>query len=107
MNRIDRINDRVTYKPGWKIELRQPLSTPWEVHLTVAGTVPDVTTGLPTTVYGTHRLPRDVFDNLPDDLVYDWIRGWIVEAEMHELDEFFKVDGRHFRDPHPELKAAA
>lgn len=103
MNRLDRIMDRVSYKPGWVIDLCVPLDV---VELRVACTQPDVLTGLPTTVHTVQQLPLDRFNMMSDDQVYSWIGTALMRLEEHEFDEWFKVDGRHVFDPHPELKAA-
>lgn len=33
----------------------------------------------------------------------DWIGAQIKRAEIHELEEFFRVNGTHVNDPHPEI----
>lgn len=37
----------------------------------------------------------------------EWFkRAVILKWEMHEVDEWFRVDGKHVTDPHPELSRA-
>lgn len=46
--------------------------------------------------------------NLPKDerLFFDWLRRQITDLEMHELDEWFKVDGQLIHDPHADNQIA-
>jgi hypothetical protein len=37
-----------------------------------------------------------------DDWVYQQIHDWLVHIARHEVDEFFRVNGNRFCNPHPE-----
>jgi hypothetical protein len=100
---------RITYKPGWKIRCQPgPGNLPPEVaHLIefrIVGTVSEVQTQIVRT--GTLTFEevnwRDDYDAI-DEFIYRYVFDLIQLAEMHELYEFFKIDGINYRDPHPEL----
>lgn len=95
---------RVTYKPGWKLVLSPMDDYQRWIEIT---TVAEMTSldGRGTTVlqrpmrYDAGCL-RGSEEWLLRLLVVESIR-WM---EMHEMDEWLKLDGLHMRDPHPEKK---
>lgn len=85
---------RFTYRPGWKFSVDSGLL---RVYMTVTDANPphgemDLTFSQP--------IPPHIYEG------FDWIR-WLYDqlrtVEMHELQEFFRIDGRVVFDPHPEL----
>lgn len=57
--------------------------------------------GLATSVLFTERSLIEMLSR--GDLV-NYLRGnLIMRAELHEMDEWLKLDGEHVKDPHPEL----
>jgi hypothetical protein len=87
---------KITYKPGYKISARQADSA---VELRIEATLPD-------SCLGTSRR----FE-LSQWLWPDWIGGegealhiiaaHVREFELHEMDEWLKLDGAKVHDPHP------
>jgi len=88
---------RVTYKPGWTFEVGQhPIEGP---TLSIAFAVPN------SYRQGEQQVQR-VNSPIPPlysrEHVYAWLMWRISIVEMHELAEFFKVDGQMVYDPHSE-----
>lgn len=78
----------VTYKPGWKFSAT-------EEHLVIEHDVADSRGGQP--MHLTFRFPWDEgWKHYTVDYVWDCIR----RAEMHEMAEWFRVDGVMTHDPH-------
>lgn len=100
----------ITYKPGWRFSLIVPDLPKDPVLLEIVAKVPNA--------YDPKKLIEIVnkryilYDLYPFD-TYDWhdefadfIYRVVVDLEVHEVKEFFKVAGKHHRDPHPELRKA-
>lgn len=110
--RIQDILDRMTYKPGWKITISRPedcgVQNYWE-PITLHARYPtiDITTGKPITLSLVRSIPLESAETVPEDALIDLIGYIIKNFEMHEFDEWFKIDGVCVRDPHPELKVRA
>lgn len=101
LREIQCIVGRITYKPGWKIVVD---GEPWErfspimFHLTWSAF--DATGQHPgmIPVQLTQMAYRDEFYNERD--VVRFVFECIRQAEQHETDEFFKLDGRCVHAPH-------
>ena len=96
---------RLTYKPGVTLEVRAVYDGTPAVVFRISQMVPDV----------TGREPEDIQVMLQEDLppvccqreAMEFIRHIIEVVEKHEIDEWFRLDGKHFTEPHPENKRAA
>jgi hypothetical protein len=110
-NKINSILERLTYKPNVRIKCLHS-STRDSIEILLSGSVPDadqpaatVPWDQPTiTVVSIYTLaPQFILSQSEDALIHllwHHVRKW----EDHEAMEFFKIDGKHFKDPHPELK---
>jgi hypothetical protein len=81
---------RVTYKPGWVLDTRHV----GEGQLCLQWTflAPCAVTGEPSTqLTGMQLVEPAFFDN--EKAVERFVRHQLRNIELHELDEFFKVDG--------------
>lgn len=120
MNQLDRIRgilSRITYKPGWKIEaMRHEYHEPsahqfgdWNrVYLRVSVSVKDSDTGHAVMLNRFTSLMDIDLEHIDDEQVIRYfIHRAIWQMEEHEYHEWFKVDGVHVFDPHPELKEKA
>lgn len=91
-------NSREQIRP-WELKLQQDY---WEFPFSMARTLlmePDrhLSPERPVIrVAGTKIVP-DLED---EDALWQWLRLTLRELEMHELDEWFKVDGELLWDPH-------
>lgn len=104
--RMRGILGRVTYKPGWKIEVTQPVNVMGDLCLIVTMNVPDLTKrdGSMTTFLYHEHVWLDRLESMSDCEVVDKVIGNALrKCEMHELDEWYKVDSINVREPHPEL----
>lgn len=51
------------------------------------------------------NVPSHILDEPPYPLFWRWLRTIIHDLEMHESDEWFRVDGELMFDPHPKVEA--
>lgn len=101
---------RITYKPGWVLTVTAPeprIHKPWHVVVNLDYTVPSIhnpymmqplTTGFSIAEHSlVEMLARGDFMNF---IKVNLFR----RAELHELDEWLKLDGVCVTEPHPELQ---
>lgn len=112
-----RLLARVTYKPGWALTATAPdeviLSKPWRPWEVTVGldyrvmSLEDpfcsvlLTTAMVLTESHLAQMLRD------EQLVYWVVQNLIRRAELHEMDEWLKLDGKCVTNPHPELRVKA
>lgn len=88
---------KLRYKPGWEFSLR---NEEWGPVLDIHATVPHSVTLEPTTFLFTRIIPlmtsRTAFKN--------WVKTLLLEAEIHEMREFFRFDGELVDDPHAPVR---
>ena len=65
--------------------------------------VPDVRTGEPISI----DLVQKVFPNYGDEVILQQVHMMVRKLEEHETNEWFKVDGKCYKEPHPEVKKEA
>lgn len=107
LERVRSLLKKVTYKPGWEITADwdgYPYGRidPFTILLKVACPQPDTVTGEMTTIH--HQMAASVFtiEHMKDgDILSYLVARSIHQMEMHEMDEWFKFDGIHVKDPHP------
>lgn len=93
-----------TYKPGWRFTLLET-SGGWEaeylrVRCVSAETVCSVT-GAPFNVNGWATWPVRQFEYAnPLDMFKLLMRDFLREVEFHEVDEWARLNGERFREPH-------
>lgn len=109
--RIQAILDRMTYKPGWKITISRPTDSIhnfWEpITLYARYPTTDVLTGETIMLSFVRSIDVDSAEKYPEDKLINLIAYFIKSFEMHEFDEWFKIDGVCVHEPHPELKERA
>jgi hypothetical protein len=99
----------MTYKPGWKITISRPIDRGihnyWE-PITLHAKYPtiDVNTGETIMLQLLRSIDVDSAERYPEEQLVDLIGFFIKSFEMHEFDEWFKIDGVCVRDPHPEQR---
>lgn len=88
---------RVTYKPGWTFEVS---------HHPIEGPTLSIGFAVPNSYRQGEQQVQCVNSPIPPlfgaDHLYAWLMWRISVVEMHELAEFFKVDGKPVYDPHSE-----
>jgi hypothetical protein len=87
--------ERVTFMPGWTITAYQGR---WEgQHLQITTQVPDAYDPASTVTLDVHTfLPP-----IPDaEYLHDWITWRLARLAVHEVREFYRVDGKPAHDPH-------
>lgn len=114
LERVRSLLKKVTYKPGWVITafdhrtMQEPRSDFFSFHnttrivLRILCLQPDTISGRQTEI--AHHSSLSIFDvaNMKDEqLVTYFIARAIRDMELHEMDEWFKFDDIHVKDPHP------
>lgn len=100
IDEIESIVDRIDYKPGWALVLR-----PDQRSLQISRVVPDSRDpGRDVKVGSVHPIPPVLTQGSLNPLsvisVVTWVKTEIRRCELHELDEFFRLDGQLVDDPH-------
>ena len=97
LSEIEHILFRVSYKPGWTIRAMQGTFEGVKVQIlaqVVDSYNPEATVCL------------DVWSTLPpiqdEDQFLLWLAWRLKQIEIHEMQEWFKLDGRAVFDPHAE-----
>jgi hypothetical protein len=102
LDRVAALLERVDYKPGhrWYVRREQDV-----VLVYLEARVPNAyyPKQLITRV-SYHAFPDVLFEHAltPEEFFFGGLRSLIREFELHEADEFFKVDGKALYDPHLE-----
>lgn len=93
--------EQVQYKPGWSFHVAEPdgLQGPYLfIEVEVANAYdPDKTVIL----YINSPIPSLIKTHAN---FFEWVMWRIRQAEIHELMEFYRVDGEIYLDPHQELR---
>lgn len=115
VHEVRRVLERITYKPLWKITVSQAHVSD-EYLFCLAYKAPDAmrayrdaenvhnpyTWTKIITTYATH--PANV---RTEEEVLETVKSLIRQAEVHEQNEWLKIDGKHVTDPHPEIRKVA
>lgn len=103
-----RVTERISVQPGMRLELLEDLTNGWWT-LAARMVVPDSTAPPGGTVMvmqmdSTH--PDCPVFRTPERLVQHWFEI-VRRFYLHEHAEWFRFDGEHVVDPHPELRVQA
>jgi hypothetical protein len=90
--------DRVSYRPGWKIEYHEG---DWgDGWIVVRAKVPDTyDPGREVEILHTGRVPSYLLDDDEETFIH-WLAHFLQGVERHESREWFRVDGAIYDDPH-------
>lgn len=118
MDQLERVRSllkKVTYKPGWKFgaasavdPYEKPKPWDWErVIITIIAPMPNLSGKDKTVdVVSNRHFDCQQLARMKDGDIIGYIFTQVIrDLELHEMDEWFKVDGFHVRDPHPENKS--
>lgn len=106
LRRFRRLLAKITYKPGWVLEV--VWTRYGAVELCATWPVTDVVTGASIKLEHKRRYGwRDLVRLTDAQVVEYFIYRFFYEAEVHELREWLKFDGDHVIDPHPATKKSA
>jgi hypothetical protein len=102
--RLRGILREVSYKPSWKFYVERHefdnlvLWSEWPVPDTDRPEVQII-------LRHAFSISAWSMESMTDNQIVDYIiTQSIRQAEMHEMDEWFRYKGDHVRDPHPEMK---
>ena len=93
---------RIKYKPGCEIHLFYDFGND-AGRLLIRASVIDATDPEQKRVVQVECSQYVTPPEAQQGPLVDRIRTMLQKIEMHEVDEFLKLDGRHVQDPHPEL----
>lgn len=96
--------DRITYKRDTVI-IVSPMASLDEIAITISRNVECSSgSGKVNALRSSEIYFYQYLLNVDPEELCGRIYSLIKRFELHELDEWFKIDGKHYRDPHPELK---
>lgn len=72
----------------------------YEVNLEVSGRVLERDSGRPTTILKFARVPYYIASGASDEARMTWLRDFLIEVVVHELDEALHLDSVRTFDPH-------
>jgi hypothetical protein len=105
VGRLVSLLERITYKPGWRFEVSSSYGStgsPDAISLYAYHRQPDANrSGEMVQLVCPTSWTEDELSDLTDAQLVDRIRRLIIEAEMHEVEEWLKFDGICVVDPHP------
>lgn len=88
---------RVAYKPGWKFEIYEG---EWEgPHVAITAAIPnayDINSPIVLNIHSPIPPMRD------ETALHEWLMWRLGRIEIHEMREFYRVDGVCVDDPHGE-----
>jgi len=87
--------EKVTYKPGWEFEVYDGR---WEgQHMVIRTKVEDTYNPGTMTTLDVHSMLPPMRDT---DALNEWLTWRLGRIEIHEMREFFKVEGKVVFNPH-------
>lgn len=97
---LEKICSEITYKPGSNIDC---FLLPWGDEIEIRITIPTLGSAVdptkqPSPIVSIIYIGRRLDKNQVIHSIYQQIRM----MEMHELDEWLKIEGKLFKNPHPE-----
>lgn len=91
---------RFTYKPGWEFIYEYDIDRNQHFVMVSMRVEDSYHPGNIIPVSIRHRLPRGLSPDDQEDYCDHYLRTMVQDLEMHELDEWFKKDGKLVNDPH-------
>lgn len=92
---------RIKYKPRVGVFVSRALVNPEWLDFQIVYETNDSHHMGQTKITHRHVIDKRLMEYFADDNhFFHWVRERIHQAETHEADEFFKVDGFVFIDPH-------
>lgn len=93
---------RLTYKPGWKLHAQIIKETDRMVFH--AGKVEPDAEGVnsPSDVSYASVLTAEALARMDERGFLAWIFDVVSQRELHEVEEWLRLEGRPLREPHPE-----
>lgn len=90
----------MTYRPGWRIVFREigdraEVQVNYEVLDSVNQTI------RPLSVAKQIPFGMDQFSGPVEEVFLAWLVAFFGEIELHERDEWLRVNGKRLREPHP------
>jgi hypothetical protein len=105
--RLGALLARITYKKGWDFSVSaiygsDGQASPRTLVLSVTHPEPDVSNpGATARIAITRCLDTEEVNSLSDKQFVDLVFKVVSEAELHEVKEWFKFNGKCFENPHP------
>lgn len=96
---LEEATEKLRYKPAWKFQAG--IASPGSLNyytLTITAAVLHSETFEPVTFEIRRVIPRVALSRTA--AFYSWVEDMIMEAEIHEIREFFRVDGKVWDNPH-------
>jgi hypothetical protein len=103
--RLQDIVRKIHYKPHCKLDVHR-ISDYFVVNIVVVMIVPDINSPERRTVIQfASTVDLEFMEQMTDfEVVERYVSRAILEAELHEMDEWLKFEGRCVKEPHPEAQ---
>lgn len=96
---------RLTYKPGWTMEMYAPHGTFGEPGVLIEFFTEDTyNPGKQIRINSRERIPTEVVTKKNEGLFIRYVQDALLRVERHESQEWLKRDGIIFDNPHKERK---
>ena len=102
--RIRRLVASIEYKPGSTFRVKNSRD---RKYMTLHIEVPVINSDPPHAPYmvdGNWRIDPEWVGNQTDEDILAGFMCCVAQLELHEVYEHYKIDGRRFREPHPDGK---
>lgn len=102
---LEDIISKIKYKSGYEFKVFNNKRND-TIEILIRYTTIDSANGGPITLDSLCCITKEtlVYNTDIKEFIFSFIRETISRMELHEVDEFLKYDGKHIKDPHPELK---
>jgi len=104
LSSIESLNRAITYKPNYSVELVRETDIYRHMEpmliLNVVARLPDSTTREHRLVDIKFRQMRPLECFMSDEHVYQWVGDCLADMEIHERDEWFRINTQMVRNPH-------
>lgn len=110
IERVKNILSKITYKPGWTFYVDREDKNTYKyssyLKLHVIAQQIDISDPLKIVYIKSDMMISEWdIERLSDNQLIDYLVLQLIrKVELHEIDEWLKIDGINFREPHPELK---
>lgn len=105
---------RLLYKPGWKVQFSDKVDYNMYEIIVSHENEPDASQfkaiddysnydllNKTDTIINRNSLSIDTFNKMKEIEFWDFVFYLIKTAEIHEITEWFKIDGKYLKNPHP------
>lgn len=100
------IFEKLTYKKHYRLIFREnPWNFSYEMVFTYMAPDADGLVPMDQQIVGRYEIPIEQLKYLNRKAFLKLIHHNILQVELHEINEWLRIDGEFINDPHPEIRA--